>query len=551
MPPDPADSSLDSNPASDTISSLDQKNLKNLSQFRRIAFITTLLCYALVFIGGLVRVSGAGLGCPDWPKCYGRWIPPLSVMDIPPEVDPAQFNITLAWIEYLNRLAGVTVGLFIAATAFFALRLRSFPRILYPALLSLPLVAFLGWQGKDVVASSLMPFVVTAHLLIAVLLTALLTYATQEAWYEESSRPGEWRRYPQKGKFWIGLLALGTLSQIILGTLVRGELDTLATTYPLLTSLERYLQVSLWRDLHFWSGIIVVVGSIVSVVMLRRLLQSPSLFVRIPMIMITGLVIAELVLGVTMSVIGPQPLLQLYHLWGAVLLVAALVVLYSALAREEDAAPSGRTKAFRILAMRFGFAVLGMGFFASEVIDSAERSRTNLPLIWSIPAFRGLDQYGEVVTEQLLDDKITVLECIFTQCRGFCPPMGIQMKALLNEINYSDRVQILSFTVDPANDSPSVMREYLEHLAPEYGNIKWSFVNLGVDSIRTMCREGLLVSDDLPGMHSAKFMLVDQHRRLRGYYDHANESDMLKIRRDLAALVSKLDDSKPNDAKRK
>src|SRR5688572_9949285 len=84
-----------------------------LDRFQRFALITTIATYLLIGIGGLVRAAGAGLGCPDWPKCFDRWIPPTDVSQVPPSIDPSLFNVTKAWIEWLNRLTGVIVGFLI------------------------------------------------------------------------------------------------------------------------------------------------------------------------------------------------------------------------------------------------------------------------------------------------------------------------------------------------------------------------------------------------------------------------------------------------------
>jgi len=95
---------------------------QKVRNFQRLSLITTLATFFLIFVGGLVRVSGAGLGCPDWPKCFGRWIPPLRAEDLPAGFDEQTFNVTLAWIEYINRLIGVIVGFLILATALMALK---------------------------------------------------------------------------------------------------------------------------------------------------------------------------------------------------------------------------------------------------------------------------------------------------------------------------------------------------------------------------------------------------------------------------------------------
>jgi hypothetical protein len=119
---------------------------RRLSSFQRLALATTVTTYFLILVGGLVRASGAGLGCPDWPKCFGRWIPPSSAADLPPQFDPSLFNPTLMWTEYLNRLLGVTVGFLILATVVSAWRHhRHEPRILWTTLAALLLTGFQGW----------------------------------------------------------------------------------------------------------------------------------------------------------------------------------------------------------------------------------------------------------------------------------------------------------------------------------------------------------------------------------------------------------------------
>ena len=122
-----------------------------------------------------MRASGAGLGCPDWPRCFGSWIPPASAANLPPQFDPSLFNPTLMWTEYVNRLLGVTVGFLIFATAISAWRHhRRQPRILWTTIAAFLLVGFEGWLGGRVVAHELAAWIVTAHLIVAIIIVQLL-----------------------------------------------------------------------------------------------------------------------------------------------------------------------------------------------------------------------------------------------------------------------------------------------------------------------------------------------------------------------------------------
>src|SRR5262247_3512445 len=156
---------------------------QRFSTFQRLALCTTASTYFLILVGGLVRASGAGLGCPDWPRCFGSWIPPRSAADLPSQFDPSLFNPTLMWTEYLNRLLGVTVGFLILATAISAWRHhRHEPRILWTTVAALLLTGFQGWLGGRVVAHELAAWIVTIHMMVALVIVQLLLYATVRTW---------------------------------------------------------------------------------------------------------------------------------------------------------------------------------------------------------------------------------------------------------------------------------------------------------------------------------------------------------------------------------
>ncbi len=194
-----------------------------------MALVTTAATYALIAVGGLVRASGAGLGCPDWPKCFDRWIPPFSASDVPASIDPALFNVAKAWTEYLNRLLGVTVGFLIFGTLVLAfVHHRRIKRILYSTLGAFILTGIEGAIGGKVVKSQLSPAVLTVHLVFALSIVSLLLYATVSAFFPKG-RPDEplspARRTLARTSILVTVL---TLVQIGMGAALRGEVQRAA-----------------------------------------------------------------------------------------------------------------------------------------------------------------------------------------------------------------------------------------------------------------------------------------------------------------------------------
>jgi heme A synthase len=129
--------------------------------FRRLAVVTALFAYLQIALGGLVRVSGSGLGCPDWPLCHGRPYPPADVHAI---------------IEYSHRAAGSVTGILIIATvvmAWVAYRTRR-PRVAWLATASLIGVVGEGVLGGVVVAHDLAPWLVLVHLALAMMIIGFL-----------------------------------------------------------------------------------------------------------------------------------------------------------------------------------------------------------------------------------------------------------------------------------------------------------------------------------------------------------------------------------------
>jgi protoheme IX farnesyltransferase len=132
-----------------------------MSRFQRLALGTAATTYLLVVIGAIVRGTGSGMGCPDWPLCHGQLIPPLG--------DEA------AWIEWLHRGVAAIVGLLVLALAVVSLlRERARRSIVLLSLGALALTAFQAWLGMVTVATNNAGEWVTAHLAAALLLLAVL-----------------------------------------------------------------------------------------------------------------------------------------------------------------------------------------------------------------------------------------------------------------------------------------------------------------------------------------------------------------------------------------
>lgn len=289
-----------------------------LTSFQRLALWTTAATYFLILVGGLVRASGAGLGCPDWPRCFGSWIPPASAAALPPQFDVAQFNPTLMWTEYVNRLIGVTVGFLILATSVSAWRHhRREPRILWTTVAALLLTGFQGWLGGRVVAHDLAPWIVTVHMIVALIIVQLLVFAVFESF-------GRRARVRLTAESWVmtGLIVL-TLVQIGFGTQVRGAIDeALDAGVARDSALAAVGRVDvLHRDLAF---AVLAVSAVLVLWLLSRRAFAPVMRWAYAAL---SLAVAQVLLGVLMAYVSLAPAAQVAHLTVASLLLGAQTVM--------------------------------------------------------------------------------------------------------------------------------------------------------------------------------------------------------------------------------
>ncbi len=231
---------------------------KNLQRWTRISLI---LVYLVIAAGATVRMTGSGMGCPDWPKCFGYYIPPTQVEQLAwkpnttfrkgnviidkerllvasktftssegfdaslwepyTKHDYALFNATHTWIEFINRLLGALSGLSILILFGFSIKWwRKKPIIFIFALLSLLGILFQAWLGKTVVDSNLLPIKISLHMLMALLLVGfLLVVRVASKSFGLSKLPSREIRMLLYGTFAL------TLVQIALGIQVREFVD--------------------------------------------------------------------------------------------------------------------------------------------------------------------------------------------------------------------------------------------------------------------------------------------------------------------------------------
>ncbi|MBZ0265481.1 COX15/CtaA family protein [bacterium] len=307
-----------------------------MKHLQRFAIISTLATYFLIFVGGLVRVSGAGLGCPDWPKCFGRWIPPTNISQLPADMDPSMFNFTLAWIEYTNRLVGMTVGLLILTTAILALvHARNILKIWLPSVIAALLVAYQGWQGGQVVATELEPIVVSAHMGIALIIVTLLVYIAQQSYYVRHPKVEAKAEYPAKIKGWLIAVWITSIVQIVLGTQLRSTIEILSEGRPFAVDSSWVANLGIVNHTHQAIGVLLIgLGLHVGIKILLRSKNSTSLVFQsaIALVALMGL---QAISAASLIMFGMPSIMRLVHLWIASGIIGVLLLLFSAVNQQR------------------------------------------------------------------------------------------------------------------------------------------------------------------------------------------------------------------------
>lgn len=220
-------------------------------------WITLFFIYLVVIAGSIVRMTGSGMGCPDWPKCFDQYIPPTDATDLPEnyqdyysskreekikkfssflkgigldekanilENDKSllieqPFNVWNTWTEYINRLIGALAGLFILGGVVISLlsKVQRLKKVILCSLL-LILTFFQAWWGSMVVATNIVPWVLTVHMIIAAFMIGIQVVIIEQWTLNKNFIPK-----PVKRLAFLGIIIL--IIQIIIGTQVRQHVD--------------------------------------------------------------------------------------------------------------------------------------------------------------------------------------------------------------------------------------------------------------------------------------------------------------------------------------
>lgn len=307
---------------------------------KRVTHLAFILVYVVVLAGSVVRMTGSGMGCPDWPKCFGLLIPPSSEEEIrwAPETeysegrmvierdtlwistvdhlsegsefestlwepyskhDYAEFNAAHTWTEYFNRLAGALSGIPILLLFFLAIRSRRKTPIILSSL-TLGSVLFVSWLGKLVVEGNLIPFSITIHMVSALAILVFLVALIQHF-------DGVKTTIKRSTRNLIALSLLIAFMQLILGTQVREAVDILLESNVSRENLINALPQ--WWSLHRSA-----VWAIVAIHLLWAIPMLKNVNFRHYAMLTIAILLGQTITGIVFTQLSFPALAQPFHI---------------------------------------------------------------------------------------------------------------------------------------------------------------------------------------------------------------------------------------------
>jgi protein SCO1 len=160
-----------------------------------------------------------------------------------------------------------------------------------------------------------------------------------------------------------------------------------------------------------------------------------------------------------------------------------------------------------------------------------------LPVLGEVPQFQLTRETDQPFDSHTLDGRIWVANFIYTTCDGPCPMMSHQMRGIQNSTMRTPEVKLVSFTVDPAHDTPPVLAKYAKHFQADGG--RWYFLTGEMERLNELGVHAFKVNNVDGGLsHSTRFVLVDGKRRIRGYYLSSDDGFPRQLLHDIRQLQS-------------
>jgi protein SCO1/2 len=201
-------------------------------------------------------------------------------------------------------------------------------------------------------------------------------------------------------------------------------------------------------------------------------------------------------------------------------------------------APSLTATIWKAVVLGIPLVIATVFFFVWRAQVNDLRNRT-VRSYGTLPSFQLTNQNGQSFGSAQLAGKIWIADFIFTSCPGPCPMISSRMSELQKPLRESD-VHLVSISVDPEKDTPEVLRGYAEKLKAQPG--RWDFLTGSKATIYDLSRNGFKLAADENGgqgvpVHSTRFVLVDRHGEIRGYYDALAPDGVTKVLADANHLL--------------
>jgi heme a synthase len=292
---------------------------KGVYRFVIFIFIYTLI---VIFAGGVVRTTQSGMGCPDWPTCFGKWIPPLHASELPADYEKYlkkqdidhTFNVYHTWIEAINRYIAALLGLFAIIQVIILWRKKDKAKKAFnSAILYLALVIIIGLVGAVVVKLNLAHLSISLHLILAMLLLLVQLYIIKVVQNKPAILVTK-----RDTQFFYGLLII-IIVQFTMGTIVRMHIDTISKAL-LYEQREKWLiDMPIVFLLHRSFSWLVLLALLLVTYTYRN-----TSFLKKQTILLMGIGLANMILGIVLFYANMPAIAQPIHLLLATFAIAQI-----------------------------------------------------------------------------------------------------------------------------------------------------------------------------------------------------------------------------------